>query len=215
MCETLSFVPISLYYHYLGYRGEWSAIISFKESEIILRLFYIFVVILFFLFMGFLSLQIWRRLLLYKFQPFYVLFIALPIGQLYSLSNVVNPNMGDWFFGIAFFFIGDAELAYRILSLFGVSACLAASIVLFYYILSIEKRTAIEAELKETRRIMELEHSRYSEIERQSEEMAKISHDFNNQLSSIIRLVHTGEGNSAQEMINALSKKITETNEDS
>jgi sensor histidine kinase regulating citrate/malate metabolism len=55
---------------------------------------------------------------------------------------------------------------------------------------------------------MELEQARYGEVEKRSEELAKIRHDFNNQLASIIQLVRTGEDGAAQEMISALTNEI-------
>jgi len=164
-----------------------------------------------FLLLGFLSLGLWRRLLLEKFQPFHLLLIALPIGQRYALSQVLNPSTGSIFFSTTYFFVGDAEISYHILSILGVAVMLISSIVLFAYVLSYEKRTAIEAELMETKRVMELEQAHYLEIERQSEEMAKIRHDFNIQLTSIIQLVRAGEDTSAQEMISDLSKELKGT----
>jgi len=214
MCETISFVPVFTYYSFSENPGSWSGIVSRTESIVVLRLIYTLVVILLFLFLGYLSLIIWRRLLLRRFHPFYLLFIALPIGQMYSLSNVVNPGMGDWFFGITFMIVADAELSYSILSVLGAAVCLFASIALFGYILSHDKRAGIEAEIKEIRRAMDLEQSRYREIEQQSEEVAKLRHDFNNQLASILQLMRAGEDEAAREMIDALSKEIMMDKED-
>ena len=123
--------------------------------------------------------------------------------------------MGDVFFGIAFFFVGDVELSYRMLSIFGASISLVAFIVLFYYILSHDKRAAIEAELTETHRVIELEQAHYFELEQKSEEMAKIRHDFNNQLAIISRLIRSGEDSSARDMISTLSKEIANTKDES
>ena len=194
MCETIAFVPVLLYYD--------------GEPDARMEIFYMLAIVFLYLLLGSLSVKIWRRLLLLKFHPFYLLFIALPIGQMYALSNVMHPGMGDWFFGIAFMITGDAEMSYGILSLFGVSVSLVAFVTLFCYILSHEKRAAVEAELQEIKRVMALEQSHYLEIELQSEEMAKIRHDFNNQLASIIRLARTGDDDVAREMINDLSKAI-------
>jgi len=214
MCETIAFVPVFTYYNYRGNPGSWSGIATLMETNVMLRLAYTIVVILLFLAMGILSLRIWRRVLLRRFHPFYLLFVALPIGQMYSLSKVVNPGMGDWFFGITFMLVADVELAYSILSVLGAIACLGASIALFYYIISQDKRTAIEAEIKETRRRLELEQSRYREIERQSEDMAKLRHDFNNQLASILQLIRVGQDGAAREMIDALSEEFKVKKED-
>jgi len=211
MSETIAFVPLFLYYDSRGHRGAWGELLAVMESSLILYIIYIAVVILLFYTLGNLSLKIWNRLIIGRFQPFYLLFVALPVGQLYSLARVVHPNMGDMFFGITFTLVGDIARSHNMLSMFGASVCLATTIVMFFYIISLDKRTAIEAELQETKRVMELEQSRYREIELQSEEVAKIRHDFNNQLASILQLVRVGEDSTAQEMIDALSMEIVET----
>ena len=143
-----------------------------------------------------------------KFHPFYMLFFALPMGQVYSLANVIHPNMGDWFFGILYGFVADVQTAYIILSLFGLSISLIASIAVFIYIFTHDKRAAIEAELHETKRVMELEQARHSETEKRREELEKVRHDFNNQLASVIQLVRVGEDSTAQGIISALTNEI-------
>ncbi|MDR3278733.1 MAG: hypothetical protein LBT12_08160 [Oscillospiraceae bacterium] len=181
------------------------------ESDAVLKLFYMLALIPLFLLLGALSLKIWRRLPLRKIQPFYLLLIVFPIGQRYSLANVIHPGAGDLFFGVAAWLGADASSVYKILSLFGIAVSLLASAVLFCYVLSHEKRTALEAELREAKRVRELEQTRYREIERQSDEMAKLRHDFNNQLASVTQLVKAGEGKTARELIAALSAEIQRT----
>ncbi|MDR1615397.1 MAG: hypothetical protein LBR98_00015 [Syntrophomonadaceae bacterium] len=213
MCQAVAYVPILLYYVDRGFGSEWIHVVTSVESGTALRFVFIFTFISLFLLLGFLSLTIWRRILMRKFHPFYLLFIALPMGFKYSLAHVIPPNMGDWFLGIASIFVDDVSIAYNILSLFGISISLVASTAVLYYVLSYDKRAAIEAELGEAKRMMELEQARYSEMEQRSEELAKIRHDFNNQLASIVQLVHTGEDNAARDMIHALSLEIAETKE--
>jgi len=210
LSKTLAFVPILFFYTHCGNSYELPGPASYSQLSFAVQLVHIFIAFTLFLLLGFLSLGLWRRLLLQKFHPFYLLLIALPIGQRYSLSEVLPPSTGSIFFSAIYFFAGDTELSYRVLSIFGVAVILVASVVLFGYILSHEKRTAIEAELIEIKRIMELEQAHYHEIERQSIEMAKIRHDFNNQLAAIIQLVRSGENSAAREMINDLSKEIEE-----
>ena len=85
--------------------------------------------------------------------------------------------------------------------------------MLLVYTVSQEKKTALEEELRETRHAMELEQSHYHKLEQKREELAKIRHDFNNQLASISQLVRTGEEGVAEDMIQTLAKEIVETNE--
>ena len=207
MCQTVSYVPVLLLHSHNGTGGQWALVVLSVETDASMKFLHMSVFIPLFLLLGFLSLSIWRGILMRKFHPFYLLFLALPMGIKYSLSNVFRPGMGDWFLGILINFT-DLETSYYILSLFGISIGLAATITIFYYILSYDKRAAIEAELAEAKYVMELEQARFSETEKRSEELAKIRHDFNNQLASITQLVRSGEDGAAREIISALTNEI-------
>jgi hypothetical protein len=211
MCQAVSYVPILLYHVHRGFGGEWARVVSSAESDALPGFFHMIVFIPLCLLLGFLSLTIWRRIIMQKFQPFYLLFIALPMGQLYALVRVIHPNMGDWFFGILSIFVDDVTTSYNILSLFGISVGLVASAATLYYVISYDRRTAVEAELREVKRVMELEQVRYGEMERRSEEFAKIRHDFNNRLASVVRLAGAGEADTAREMLAAMSEEINRT----
>jgi hypothetical protein len=211
MCETMAFVPFFLYYDSLGYRNKWSELTNVIKSDDILSLIYMIAIVVLFLILGFLSSRIWRRLSMQKFHPFYLLFIALLTGQMYSLSNVVHPGMGDWYFGIACMFVADVELAYRILAVFGVAVSLISSVALFFCILFYDKRISVEKRLQESRRVMKLAQARYEDIESQSEELTKIRHDFNNQLASITQLIRFGEEGAARELLDSLGAEIDNT----
>jgi sensor histidine kinase YesM len=208
MCEAVSYVPVLIYRVNRGFGGEWAQVVSSVESDAMLKLLHMAACISLFLLLGFLSLTIWRGILMRKFHPFYLLFFALPMGQIYSLAQVIPASMGDWFFGILSIFVDDVATAYNILSIFGISISLAASAAILYYVLSHDKRAAVEAELREAKRVMEFEQARYGEMEKRSEELAKIRHDFNNQLASIVQLVRAGEDDTAQEIISALTNEL-------
>jgi hypothetical protein len=211
LCKTLGLVPIFMYYFDDNYNNVLLGTASYAQLSFEVQLIHLLISFALFLLLGFLSIGLWRRLMLEKFHPFYLLLIALPIGKRYALSQMLPPSTGSIFFSITYYFIGDSEMSYHILSLLGIAVTLVASVILFAYIISHEQKAAIEAEFMETKRIMELEQTHYLEIERQSEKMTTIRHDFNTQLASIIQLVRTGEAISAQEMINELSKEIKET----
>ena len=207
LCEVVAYVPVLLYHTNKDINSDWAQIVLTVETNYMMKLFHISVMIPLFLLIGYLSLSIWRGILMRKFRPYYLFLIALPMGIKYSFSNVFHPGMGDWFLGILINFT-DFETSYYFLSLFGVFLSLAASLAILYYILSYDKRAAIETELQEAKRVMELEQARYSEVEKRSEEMAKIRHDFNNQLASIFELVKAGEDSTAQRIISSLSSEI-------
>lgn len=208
ICEAIALVPFLLYHAHRGFRGEWAGIVSSVELSAMPNLFYTLVFLSLFLLFGFLSLKIWHKLLLHKFQPFYLLFILLPLGQMYSLALVIHPNMGNPLFGIALNFASDVDTLYYIFSLFGISLSLVADVAILYYLFSYSKRAVIEAELRETKRIMELEQSQYRELEQSREELEKIRHDFSNQLASITRLIRSGEDGPARELLDSLGKEI-------
>ena len=208
MCEALANVPVLLFIKRNDLPGEWNHMIELRESETALTLLFLLTLIALFVLFGYLSLTIWRRILMKRFHAFYLVLIALPMGQRYALARVVRPNMGDQFFMVLVNFVDSANMAYDILSIFGIFASLAVTVAILYYILSHDKRTAVEAQLSEAKHQMELEQTRYIEMEQRNEELAKIRHDFNNQLASIIQLVRVGEDNTARSIISALSNEI-------
>ena len=210
IAQAIAFIPFMLFNAVRGIGGNWGYVLSSVKSDVMLRLLYFALFISVFYLLGYLSLSLWRKIMMQKFQPFYLFFIAYPVGQIYSLALVINPNMGDWFFSILSIFVHDVETAYLILALSGLFTGLIASIAILYYVLSQEKRAAIEAELCEAKRVIELEQARYMIIEKRSEEMAKIRHDFNNQLASVLELVKVGEDSTAQKIISALSNEINQ-----
>jgi signal transduction histidine kinase len=140
------------------------------------------------------SVLILRMIVLRKFQPFYFLFFILPLSQLLIIHSYVYS------FHIAIFFLS-------------VVLCVITDLVLLVYTISQEKKTALEEELREARHVMELEQSHYAAVEQHREELTKIRHDFNNQLSVISQLFQSGEGTTAHEMIAALTAEIIKTKE--
>lgn len=211
MCEAVSYVPILLYCTSQGLNTNWAWITSSVESDVLFGFFHLsFFLPLFFL-LCFLSLTIWRKILMDKIHPFYLLFITLPMGLRYSLTRVFRPSMGDGFLVILICFIPDINQCYDILSLFGISLGLVSSLAILYYVIYYNKRAEFEAELRQTKRAMELEQAKYSEIEERSEELVKIRHDFNNQLASVRRLVRMGDKVTAKELMDALSAEINNT----
>jgi hypothetical protein len=210
LSRAAAYVPILSWSAFRGFRGEWSEMVLSVESDIALRLLFALVYFALYALFGFLSITVWRRLLLKKFEPFHLLFVALPMALKYTLSHVFQPSMGDWFFGIIYSFVPDISAAYAILSLLAIALGLAAGAATLYYVLSYDRRAAIEAELRDAKRTMELKQARRAEVERRGEELARLRHDFNNQLASIVQLARAGEDGTAQEIISALSNEINQ-----
>lgn len=147
-----------------------------------------------FILAGSASVIIWRAVTIRKLQPFHLLFFILPIGQYFVLMHL--------FYSIGWIFV-----------FLGLLLSLVADIVLLVYTISLEKKTALEDELRETRHIMELEQAHYREVEYHREELAKIRHDFNNQLAAIDHLIHSDEVASVHGIIQTLTREIDQTKE--
>jgi len=158
------------------------------------RLVYIAVGLSSFALMGMLSVFIMKRLYMKQFHLFYLLFLVFPLSlwlllfcYIYQLSSQV------WTFGIAL--------------------SITAQAMLLRMLISLEKKAALEQELKDVRHTMELEQLHYQAVEKRREELARIRHDFNNHLAAIGRLVAEGEEQDAQQMIRRLAEDISSTRE--
>lgn len=88
-----------------------------------------------------------------------------------------------------------------------------AILFLLYYVISLEKKTALEAELRDTQHRMALEQSHYQAVEARREELSRIRHDFNNQLAAISLLMQSGDDADAKAMLRQLSADIAATQE--
>ncbi|MCL2420472.1 MAG: GHKL domain-containing protein [Defluviitaleaceae bacterium] len=129
-----------------------------------------------------------------KFQPFYLPFLILPVGLLITTYSFAYSEI-------------------TILWVIGIFISLASNMILLIYVVSLDKKAAIEEELTETRHTMELEQQHYRKLELHRKELTDIRHDFNNQLATIGQLIRSGEEHSAQDMIHSLSKEIMKTAE--
>lgn len=86
-------------------------------------------------------------------------------------------------------------------------------VLLMYYVISLEKKTALEQELQDVHYTMELEQAHYRAVEERREELARIRHDFNNQLATISLLIQAGEQKDAEAMLHQLGEGIAATQE--
>ncbi|MDR1766240.1 MAG: hypothetical protein LBR77_09180 [Lachnospiraceae bacterium] len=203
LCESVAYVPIHLYEISRGRRMGWSQMTSMVQSNHLPLFFYAMALVPITCLLGTLSVRIWRRVILERYRFFYLLLLLWPMGQRYALSEVIPPGAGDIFYVLLLRFMEPPQII-DIFCRAGVAACIFASAVLLAFVLSQGKRAAMESELRETRRLMEREQARYREIQQRSDDLAKIRHDFNNQLASLIQLVRSGEEQSARDMAASL-----------
>lgn len=86
-------------------------------------------------------------------------------------------------------------------------------LLLIFVQFNLSEKDEIEKELNELKHISELEHQHYESVELRREEMAKIRHDYNNILSSVLSLLHMEKIPEAEETVKSLLIKIEQTRE--
>jgi len=154
-----------------------------------------------------LGVTIWvsRTIKMRHFNPAFLLLPIFPFGQIALLGTFEGKYLT----------LGTLEVGLfnHWLSYVGLALCFLSDIALLIILVEQDKKLVLQEELRETRHRMELEQAHYRDVEQRREELAKIRHDFNNQLASIGQLIRTGDDNSAQEMIHALSDEIIGTKE--
>lgn len=146
------------------------------------------------IFMNAAAVSVARSLSLRKFQGFYLVYMLFP------LSHVL----------VFYFYMFSAHRAVWVA---GTVCGIAADIALLLYTVRQEEKTRLEEQLRESRHMMELERAHYQAVETRREEMARIRHDFNNQLAVIGQLVRKGNDEDAQQMITQLAAEIGRTRE--
>ena len=84
----------------------------------------------------------------------------------------------------------------------------ACDIFLIILILRQEEKERIKRELEAARMQAEMEKIYYKEMDKEREAMAKIRHDYNNLISSILGLMHIGREEEAEIMLEELIEKM-------
>lgn len=122
------------------------------------------------------------------------LFLILPAGQLLMLYS----------------FSFDGWSAFW---LYGLLLSIAANVLLLFYAVSQEKKTAALEELRETRHMTELEKSHYEAVEQRRKELAEIRSGFGAKLQAAAELARAGGDIAVRESISALAERISGTKE--
>lgn len=87
---------------------------------------------------------------------------------------------------------------------------IVCDIILIYIIFKQNEKGKIRKELEEIRFQAERERIYYEELDKQRIEMAKIRHDYNNMITSVLGLIHMGRENEAEQMIDELLLRMKE-----
>ena len=89
----------------------------------------------------------------------------------------------------------------------------AANVVYLHYISDIEQNSRLMLQLRDMEYAHKLEAEHYTRIEEKRYELAKIRHDFRNELSAVKKLISTGSSETARELIDNLEKSLDNTAE--
>ena len=79
--------------------------------------------------------------------------------------------------------------------------------------LSQMEKKEVEKEMLELQNFMKLEKIHYEQIESRREEMAKIRHDYNNVIQSILYLIENGETQQSKKVLEDLKERMSKTRE--
>lgn len=88
-----------------------------------------------------------------------------------------------------------------------------ADIMLFYFLMEQGEKEDLASRLQEMEKLRSAEEIHYQTIMHRWEELAKIRHDFNNQLTTALHLTENGEPQKAREMLEKLKENIDRTKE--
>ena len=124
-------------------------------------------------------------------------------------------------FGLLFFFVfvmqGTVEESARIYHMFCYIFLVMFFTAVMLFLSRWETKTAQEEqqqmmeEVRELQHVMELEKVHYEQIEARREEMAKLRHDYNNVITSVMYLIENGKTEEAREIMRDLSERINRT----
>lgn len=124
-----------------------------------------------------------------------MLFIMLIFTVMRAIRSMqVSDAFQDWYFIFLCAFI----------------TLLFATLMLF---LSQSEKREAQAEVQKLQQVMELEKLHYEQIEARREEMAKLRHDYNNVITSVMHLIETGKTDEAGNVIEDLAERISRTKE--
>jgi len=166
--------------------------VAFVELMPVIIFYSLFMVL--FALLGITFIVIWKMIPTRKFQPYFLMLLIAPIGQVIIFFSFLYEFLGlFWIVGLL---IG-----------------LAANLVMLVFVISLEKKTALQTELTELQHIRELEQLHYAGVEQRRQELTKIRHDFNNQLAAAHQLITTDKKDHAQKLLDELKQSIVDTEE--
>ena len=92
------------------------------------------------------------------------------------------------------------------------SICISFSVILcvilFYYVLRHNEKKTIEEAYEELQKLYAMDLEYYRELESRHEELAKLRHDYQNQLATLYMLISSGKTDAAKEFVSALHESL-------
>lgn len=129
-------------------------------------------------------------------------FLLFPLSQYLTVMSLTVDHL----FGIVAY-----PYPWRIV--FSLLIGVIADVILFYVMFTQGEKEEIRQRLAETEKLMEMEKGYYETIEARREEMAKIRHDFGNQLTAALHIAQNGEQEKSVELLEQLKEEIEKNSE--
>lgn len=144
---------------------------------------------------------IWNNVFKHQRLPRHTwIFVLFPISQLMVLWNWTKQE---------FFFSREMSVLAGVGYIIG----FLADIVLLYVFLNQGEKDALAKRVQEMEHLQQVEQLHFQSIETRREELAKIRHDFNNQLATALYLTEQGEQEQAKSMLEQLRQNLVKTKE--
>ncbi len=143
----------------------------------------------------------WNRIINYKKSSRIIwLFFMFPVSQLITLY-FMNGRV-------------DTEIFYNdFFVCIGVILGFVADFILLYVLMEQGRKEEMARQLQELEKLYQLENVHYQSIEARRGEMAKLRHDFNNQLLTAYHMTEQGDTKQSRELLDALKEEIAKTKE--
>lgn len=183
-----------------AFLGDWVVGVDFYGNSIEALIIQLIIIIVTFTFMGVVTV-LWN--ILFKRSSFpknIFLFLLFPLGQICMIDT--------W---SAQIHSGAVQFASSFNVLIGLMIGFIADAILFYVMFMQGEKEQLKYQLEETERLMAMEKAYFKSIEERHEEVAKIRHDFNNQLTAIMHLYETDDKDNATELLNELRKCVDDS----
>lgn len=129
-------------------------------------------------------------------------FVLFPLSQMMLIWNLNE---------VMLFSLPSVEE--QLITALGLILGFAADLALFYALMRQGERDALAQQVYELEQLRKTELLHYQSIETRREEMAKIRHDFNNQLTTALYLTEQGSTAESKELLNQLKDSVAATKE--